>query len=125
MFFVSSSSAAAQDAPHIGLKIPSLSPELRKERQLGEEIKGVLVTGVTAGSPAQGKGIVVGEVIAEAGGEQVRAPKDVAAQVAAKRASSDRAITLGVLNAKGQRREVTIELAKAAIATKPILPGPK
>jgi serine protease Do len=102
-----------------------LTPELRKERQLGEEIKGVLVTGVTAGSPAQDKGIVVGEVIAEAGGAQVRAPKDVAAQVAAKRASSQKAIILVILNAKGERREVTLELATAATGTKPILPGPK
>lgn len=125
LIFVGSSPATAQDAPHIGLRIRSLTPELRKERQLGEEIKGVLVTGVTAGSPAQDKGIVVGEVIAEAGGAQVRAPKDVAAQVAAKRASSQKAIILVILNAKGERREVTLELATAATGTKPILPGPK
>jgi predicted metalloprotease with PDZ domain len=89
-----------------------LSPELRKERQLGEDIKGVLVTGVTAGSPAQAKGIAVGEVIAETGGRQVRAPKDVAAQVAAKRGTAD-SIVLVVVNAKGERREVTVPLGAA------------
>jgi hypothetical protein len=43
----------AQDAPHIGLKIRTLTPDLRKQHTLGADIKGALVTGVTAGSSAQ------------------------------------------------------------------------
>ena len=77
------------------------------------------MTGVTTGSAAQQKGISVGEVIVEAEGKQVRAPKDVAAQAAAKRNSTTRTIDLVVVNAKGERRQVAIELGKGAAGTKP------
>jgi membrane-associated protease RseP (regulator of RpoE activity) len=77
------------------------------------------VTGVTTGSAAQQKGISVGEVIVEAEGKQVRAPKDLAAQAAAKRNSTTRTIDLVVVNAKGERRQVAIELGKGAAGTKP------
>ena len=61
-------SARAQDSPRIGLKIRTLTAELRKQHNLPGDVKGALVTGVAAGSPAQEKGIVAGDVIVEAGG---------------------------------------------------------
>src|SRR5262245_20165994 len=46
-------SVEAQDSPRIGIKVRTLSAELRKQHNLGADVKGALVTGVTAGSPAQ------------------------------------------------------------------------
>src|SRR5437016_13421457 len=46
-------SAQAQDSPRIGLKIRTLTAELRKQWNLPDNVKGALVTGVTAGSPTQ------------------------------------------------------------------------
>jgi S1-C subfamily serine protease len=51
-------SVRAQDPPRIGLKIRTLTIDLRKQHTLPDDVKGVLVTAVTAGSPAQEKGIV-------------------------------------------------------------------
>jgi serine protease Do len=61
----------AQDSPRIGVKIRTLTPALSKQHKLPEDVKGALVTAVTAGSPAQEKGIVAGDVIVEAAGMPV------------------------------------------------------
>jgi S1-C subfamily serine protease len=115
-------SAAAQDSPRIGLKIRTLSAELRKQHKLPDDMKGALVTGVTAGSPAQEKGIVSGEVIVEAGGK----PVDTAPAVAKSIAAASESISFKVVNSKGERRDVTVPLPKkSGGGAAPILPGPK
>jgi S1-C subfamily serine protease len=112
----------AQDSPRIGMKIRSLTVELRKQHKLPEDAKGALVTAVTAGSPAQEKGIVVGDVIVEAAGK----PVDTAQAVAKSIAAASESIALKVMNSKGERRDVTVPVAKKpAGGSAPILPGPK
>jgi S1-C subfamily serine protease len=112
----------AQDSPRIGVKVRTLTIELRKQRKLPEDAKGALVTAVTAGSPAQEKGIVAGDVIVEAGGKPVDTQEAVAKSIAA--ASEN--IALKVMNSKGERREVTVPVAKKpAGGSAPILPGPR
>jgi serine protease Do len=116
----------AQDAPQIGLKIRTLTVELRKQHKLPDDAKGALVTAVTPGSSAQEKGIAVGEVIVEAGSKPVAAAKDVATQIAAASTSGGETIVFRVMNGKGERRDVAIPIAKRpAEASKPILPAPK
>ena len=114
----------AQDAPHVGLKIRTLNADLRKQHNLGADLKGALVTGVTAGSSAQEKGMVVGDVIVEVGGKPVATSKDVADKIAEARKSGAGSIVLAVVG-KGDRREVTLPVAQAPPASKTILPGPK
>ena len=108
----------AQDSPRIGVKVRTLSAELRKQHNLGEEVKGALVTAVTAGSPAQEKGIVAGDVIVEAAGK----PVDTAQTVAKSIAAASESISLKLVNSKGERREVTVSVPKKPA---PIVPGPK
>src|SRR5438477_11882078 len=79
-------SVRAQDSPRIGLKVQTLTVELRKQHKLPDDVKGALVTAVNAG-PAQEKGIAVGDVIVEAASKPVAAAKDVASQIAAATAS--------------------------------------
>jgi serine protease Do len=119
-------SARAQDSPHIGLKIRTLTLELRKQHKLAGDVKGALVTAVNPGSPAKEKGIVIGDVIVEAGGKPVAAAKDVASQIAAATAAGNDKILLRIVNAKGDRRDVTVGLEKRpAEGSKSLLPGPK
>ena len=114
----------AQDAPHVGLKIRTLTPDLRKQHNLGADLKGALVTSVTAGSSAQEKGLAVGDVIVEIGGTPVATSREVADKIAEARKSGVGSIVLAVVG-KGGRREVALPIAQAPPASKTILPLPK
>jgi S1-C subfamily serine protease len=117
-------SVGAQDAPRVGLKIRTLTAELRKQNNLPEATKGVVVTAVTAGSPAQEKGIVAGDVIVEAGGKKVATARAVAKSIAASSASGS--VSFKVMNSKGEHRGVTVPVPKRpATGSSPIVPGPK
>jgi S1-C subfamily serine protease len=118
VLLVVAGSVRAQESPRIGLKVRTLTAELRKQHKLPDDVKGALVTAVTAGSPAQEKGIVAGEVIVEAAGK----PVDTAQAVAKGIAAASQSISLKVVNSKGERRDVTVPVPKKSA---PILPGPK
>ena len=113
----------AQDS-RIGLKIRTLTPELRKQNNLPEATKGALITAVAAGSAAQEKGMVAGDVIVEAGGKAVATAQAVAKSIAAGSASGS--VSFKVMNSKGEHREVTVPVPKKPGAgSSPIVPGPK
>jgi serine protease Do len=115
-------SVQAQDSPRIGVKIRTVTAELRKQHKLPEDAKGALVTAVTAGSPAQEKGIVAGDVIVEAAGK----PVDTAQAIAKSIAAASESIALKVMNSKGEHRDVMMPVAKKpAGGSAPILPGPR
>jgi S1-C subfamily serine protease len=115
--------AGAQDS-RIGLKIRTLTEELRKQNNLPEATKGALVTAVAAGSPAQEKGMVAGDVIVEAGGKAVATAQAVAKSITAGSASGS--VSFKVMNSKGERRDVTVPIPqKPAAGSSPIVPGPK
>ena len=117
-------SVEAQDSPRIGLKIRTLTVELRKQNNLPEATKGALITGVTAGSPAQEKGLVAGDVILEAGGKVVDNARAVSKSVEA--ASAAGSVSFKIMNSKGEHRDVTVPVAKKpAAGSAPIVPGPK
>ena len=117
-------SARAQDAPRVGLKIRTLTAELRKQNNLPEARKGVIVIAVTAGSPAQEKGIVVGDIIVEVGGKKVVTARAVANSIAAASASGN--VSFKIMNSKGEHRDVTVPVpTKPAAGSPPIVPGPK
>ena len=79
-----------------------------------------------AGSTAQGKGIVAGEVIVEAYGIPVDTAKALATTISAASASGNSSIALKVMNNKGERRDVTLSIPKKASGgPSPIIPGPK
>ena len=116
----------AQDAPRIGLKIRTLTAELRQQRNLAGDVKGALVTAVDAGSAAHEKGIAVGDIIVEAGGKPIATAKEVASQIAAAAGSHAETILLRVMDSKGDRRDVAVPIPKRSTQGSPlILPGPK
>jgi len=123
LLFSLSNSVGAQDAPRIGLKIRTLTPELRKQNNLPEATKGALVIAVTPGSPAQEKGMVAGDVIVEAGGKKIDKTQAVAKSIAAGSASGS--VSFKVMNSKGEHRHVTVPVPNKPAADSPIVPGPK
>jgi S1-C subfamily serine protease len=114
----------AQDSPRIGMKLRTLTAQLRKQNNLPEATKGALITAVTAGSPAQEKGMVAGDVIVEVGGKAVDSAQAVAKSIAA--GSESGSVSFKVMNSKGEHRDVTVPIPKKpAAGSAPIVPGPK
>jgi serine protease Do len=116
----------AQDTPRIGLRIRTLTAELRQQRNLAGDVRGALVIAVNPGSAAHEKGIVVGDIIMEAGGKPITTAKEVASQIAAAAGSHAETILLRVMDSKGDRRDVALPIPKRPTQGSPlILPGPK
>jgi serine protease Do len=116
----------AQDTPRIGLRVRTLTAELRQQRNLAGDVSGALVTAVNPGSAAHEKGIVVGDIIIEAGGKPITTAKELASQIAAAEGSHAETILLRVMDSKGDRRDAAVPIPKRPTKGSPlILPGPK
>ena len=72
---------AGKDQPKLGLALAPISPEQRKELGLDAEHKGVLVTDVAPGGPAEAKGLQAGDVILSIDRKPVAQPSDVVAAI--------------------------------------------
>jgi S1-C subfamily serine protease len=114
-----------QDAPRFGLKIRTLSAELRKQHNVAEDVKGALVTAVEAGSPAQQQGLLAGDVILEVEGKPVTRAKAVASAIARASKSGKSTISFKVTSANKERRDVTLPLPQKPSGSASPLPGPK
>ncbi|MBI4518831.1 MAG: DegQ family serine endoprotease [Deltaproteobacteria bacterium] len=57
--------AASKESPELGLAVQPLTPEIAENLGLGEDAKGVVVSGVEPGSPADDAGLRRGDVIVE------------------------------------------------------------
>jgi serine protease Do len=69
--------AAPATVTVLGMTLSSISEELRKEYQIDAELKGAVVTEVAKDSPAGEKRIAPGDVITEAGEQEVQGAADV------------------------------------------------
>jgi serine protease Do len=94
----------------IGLRLAPLTDELRQQHGIDSKVKGVVVTEVDAQSPAAQKGVKVGDVIVEAGQEQVSSPEDVAKSIDKVRKAGRKAVLLRLEDAKGDLRFVAVPL---------------
>jgi serine protease Do len=101
-------SAEPTNAHLFGMELSGLSADLRKSFQIKENVKGVVVSGVDANSPAAEKGLRPGDVIQEVNQVAVNDPKEVRQQIdAAKKAGKKTALLL-VSNAQGDARFVAL-----------------
>src|SRR6476646_1926471 len=73
----SAGSGEAHGKARWGVALENLTPELRDELQLPSEVKGVVVSQVQPGSPADNAGIGRGDVILEVNRHQVQTSEDV------------------------------------------------
>jgi serine protease Do len=94
----------------LGMILKGMTPELRERFQIGENVKGVVVTEVEPDSPATDENIRPGDVIVEVGQEVVEAPKDVADKVAAERKAGKKKTVLFLVNRAGNLLFIAVAL---------------
>ncbi|MBN8891902.1 MAG: serine protease [Rhodospirillales bacterium 70-18] len=87
----------------LGMKLEAITPETRDKYQLTADQKGVLVTGVTNGTPAADKGLKPGDVIVEVQQEEVATPADVQKLVDKIRKTSRKSVLMLVQSGDGLR----------------------
>jgi len=102
-------SPPSQEFGQLGLRLAAMTPELRREYNLRESARGVVVTGVIQGSPAADKLIRPGDVIVEVSQEEVRSPEDVADKIEAAR-SANKSSILMLVDRDGDLRFVGLSL---------------
>lgn len=78
----------------VGLRVSELSDELREQFRVPNDVKGVVVTGVRPGSPAQDAGLRPGAVILEIEGDAVANKKDLTAKIEAAKKSGKEAVLM-------------------------------
>jgi serine protease Do len=101
-----------QDAPQLGLALAPLTPDAQESLDLSGDLQGVLVANVAPGSPAAEKGLQRGDVIVEAGRQQVSDPSGVARAVSEAADRGDDSILLLVKRA-GQDRFVAVPIERS------------
>jgi serine protease Do len=94
----------------LGLSLSDLSPSLRTEYGIEEQVKGVVVTEVADGSAAADKRVQAGDVIVEIGQEPVATPADVETRIAALRDEGRKSVLLLLANKDGDLRFVAVTL---------------
>ena len=95
-----------------GMQLSSLDPAVRRAYGIGDDIAGVVVTGVAADSWAAKKGLTAGDVIVSVGNAQVSSPADVAARIRQARQQRQKAVLL-LINREAQERFVALPLKAA------------
>lgn len=98
-------------APVMGLTLSRLTRDVRRKFQFDDKVKGVVVEAVDPASPAAQKGIKIGDIIVEAGQDQVAGPDDVARSVDKVKKSGRKAVLLRVEDGKGDLRFVAVPLS--------------
>ncbi len=95
-------------AAMLGLKLATITPELRAKFGLDAKMKGVVVVEIDPQSPAAQKSIKVGDVIVEAAQEQVESPDDVTRGIDKVKKAGRKAVLLRVEDGKGDLRFVAV-----------------
>ncbi len=95
-----------------GMQLSSLDPAVRRAYGIGDDIAGVVVTGVAADSWAAKKGLTAGDVIVSVGNTLVSSPADVAARIGQAKQQRQKVVLL-LINREAQERFVALPLKAA------------
>ena len=101
---------AMATASILGMTIAALDDDARKKYSIDGKINGLIVQDVDAASSAAQKGIKEGDVLVEAGQDQLAKPDDLAKSVDKVRQSGRKAVLLRVEDGKGDLRFVAVPL---------------
>jgi len=94
----------------LGVSVTAITDEMRQQFNVPEDVRGVLVTGVTAGSGAAEKGLRPGDVIVEVNQEEVSSPGQIASKVN-DAVENDRRSVLLLVNRNGDLRFVAVRVS--------------
>ena len=106
--------ARGEDAPVVswfGMRLTPLDEESREARDLGASVSGLVVDGIDPGSEAARKGLVAGDVILEAGGNEVATPDEFGAVIEDARSDGRSAILL-LVEGRGGQRYVALQISE-------------
>ncbi|RME94404.1 MAG: PDZ domain-containing protein, partial [Alphaproteobacteria bacterium] len=92
----------------LGLSIAPLNEALRRQYQISNKVKGVVVTAVEPDSVAAEKNIKAGDVIVEVTRSEVSRPSDVVRQIESVRKSGRKSVLLLIDDGKGELRFVAV-----------------
>lgn len=95
----------------LGLGLATLTPQLREQYGVGEEVSGVVVTEVDDTVDAADKGLREGDVIVEVAQDEVRSLEDVRKLVEDHRANGKKTILL-LVNRQGEQRFIPLRIDK-------------
>jgi serine protease Do len=96
----------------LGVQLSSLTPDLRQQLGLGDEVTGVVVMDVTEGSPAAQQGLRQGDVIEQVAHSRVSDPAQVDKAVSQAMAAKKSAVLL-LVNRQGDEVFLAIKVGKA------------
>jgi serine protease Do len=94
---------AEETGEAMGLGLAAVTPEMRREFSLDNNVNGVVVTRVDPNSDAADKGIEAGDVVVSVANQSVRTPKDVKVRVAAAQSQGRKTVLVLVAGSNGQR----------------------
>ena len=94
----------------LGLELANLSDDLRKRYKIKDTVKGVVITGVDASSPAADKRLSPGDVIVEIAQEAVASADDFQARIDKLKKDGRKSALLLVAGADGELRFVALSL---------------
>jgi serine protease Do len=94
----------------LGLDLANLTDELRKKHKIKDKVKGVLITGVDANSPAADKRLQPGMVIAEVQQQPVTTAAELQQRIEKLRKDGKKAVVLLVVSADGDPSFVALSL---------------
>jgi serine protease Do len=94
----------------LGMSLGALDDAAREKFKIADDVAGVVVTDVEAGSAAAEKGIAAGDVITEITQQTVSTPKDVSDRIAALKAQGRKAALLMLASKSGELRFVTLRI---------------
>ena len=100
----------SNEAESLGMRLSSITPDLRQRYGIDDGITGVLVTDLDPASAAASQGIRPGDVILEVGLEEVADPADVIDKVAAASRAQRKTVLL-LVDREGDQRFVAVEIA--------------
>ena len=94
----------------LGIELANISDDLRKRYKIKDTVKGVVITGVDAGSPAADKRLSPGDVIVEIAQEAVASADDLQAKIDKLKKDGRKSALLLVAGADGELRFVALSL---------------
>jgi predicted metalloprotease with PDZ domain len=98
----------------LGVAVQELSDELREVLDVGDEFVGLLVAGVTDGSPADKAGIKHGDVIVSVSGREMETPDDLVEFIQSKKPGTE--VVVAVVR-DGKKHKMTVLLGKTSAKT--------
>lgn len=102
--------APAETSTVLGMTLAELNDTLRAQFTIDEDVSGVVVTDVEAGSSAEEKRVTPGDVIKEVAQEPVATPADVEAEIKKLRDEGRRSALLLLANPTGDVRFVPVRI---------------